>query len=85
MKLTSEEIKKQIETSFAPCTCTAEIGDYGRQIKFLISDTDRNEIYEVDSWLLSEISEKNDLNTVIERLRILIEGKRVKLDQLAQK
>ena len=85
MKLTSEEIKKQIESSFAPCSCTAEIWDYGRQIKFLISYTDRNEIYEVDSWLLSDISEKDDLNAVIERVRVLIESKGVKLDQLAQK
>ena len=83
MKLSSEEIKKQIESSFAPCTCTAEIGDHGRKIKFLISDTDRNEIYEVDSLLLSEITEKDKLNTVIERLRILIEGKRIKLNPLA--
>ena len=85
MKLTSEEIKKQIESSFAPCSCTAEIWDHGRQIKVLISDTNRNEIYEVDSWLLDEISGKDDLNTAIERVRIVIESKRVKLDQLPQK
>jgi hypothetical protein len=85
MKLSSEEMKKQIESSFAPCSCTAEIWDYGRQIKFLISDTDGNEIYEADSWLLSEISGKDDLNTVIERVRVFIEGKGVKLDQLPQK
>ena len=84
MKLTSEEIKKQIESSFAPCICTAEIWDHGRQIKVLISDTDRNEIYEADSWLLGEISGKDNLNTAIERVRIMIEGKRVKLDQLPQ-
>ena len=85
MKLSSEEIKKQIESSFAPCSCTAEIWDHGRQIKVLISDTDGNEIYEADSWVLGEISGKDDLNTAIERVRIMIEGKKVKLDQLPQK
>ena len=85
MKLSSEEIKKQIESSFAPCSCTAEIWDHGRQIKVLISDTDGNEIYEADSWLIGELSEKDDLNTAIERVRIMIEGKKVKLDQLPQK
>ena len=82
MKLTSEEIKKQIESSFAPCSCTTEIWDHGRQIKVLISDTDRNDIYEADSWLLGELTEKNDLNTTIERVRIILKSKRVMLDQL---
>ena len=85
MKLSSEEIKKQIESSFAPCICNAEIWDHGRQIKILISDTDRNEIYEADSWVLSELSEKDDLSTAIERVRIIIESKKVKLDQLPKK
>ena len=85
MKLTSEEVKKQIDSSFAPCSCIAEIWDCGRQIKILISDTDRNEIYEADSWLLAEISGKDDLNTAIERVKTVLKSKGVKLDQLPQK
>jgi hypothetical protein len=80
MSLSIEEIKTKIESSFSPYKCVAEIWDYKRQIKFLITDKDSNEIHEQDSWNLSNLSKPDHLEAGIVAVKDLVQEKGFNLD-----
>lgn len=78
--LTNEQITAQIENTFKPLTCVAEIWDYGRRIRFKVFDSNDSGILEIPDLILVNIRDESQLRSVLSAARESIEERGFVLD-----
>jgi hypothetical protein len=75
--MSDDKIKTLVEGAFQPLRCKAEIWDYGAKLKFKVYDQNNQIVYEVP---LAVLSDKGNLDAMLQGSRADIQGKGITLD-----
>lgn len=67
--LTNEEVLTTIENAFVPLRTVAEVWDYNAKVRFRVFDQSKGAIVSMSHLVLSKVSEKENLNSILAQVR----------------
>ena len=71
--LTDEEICLQIQSSFEPYLCVAEIWDYGKKLRLRVFDNQNKPLKTIENIELNSIRNTVDIESLCNNIRLRID------------
>ena len=78
--LSNDEIRTIVEQAFRPLRCVAEIWDYEQKLRFRVFDSNDVGVLRMDSAVLRDLRDAQNLRNVLSGARETIEEKGFRLD-----